>query len=207
LAELESDQKALAFQVDEQRDKVRKLELEVEALRQTAFLTSLYQRRQADLAGAESDLKSLRGQYTDMLESQEAGKVSLEQMRVGNFGGPRDHIQHAHSPEAPIENIGRFAHWWAAVSGGVILLLIIPIVYFRPTYWFLWLIGVAVLFGAIDAFTRGKLAIFLLRLTIMLALLTSAILLWEFWWIILIVAFMLVVIVGIRDNLREMSST
>jgi hypothetical protein len=182
------------------------LELEVEALRQTAFLTSLFERRQADLTAAESELQGLRRQLTDILESQEAGRVSLEQMRQGNFGGPRDHIQHAHHPEPPIENIGRFAHWWAAVSGGVILLLIIPIIYFRPAYWILWLIGIAVLFGAIDALTRGKLANFLLRLTITLAIVTSALLIWEFWWILLIGAFMLVVIVGIRDNLREMSS-
>ena len=129
----------------------------------------------------------------------------LEQMREGNFGGARDHIQHAHSPQPPISKSGRFAYWWAAVSGGVILLLILPILYLQPASWPFWLVGIVVLYGAIDSATRGQLPTFLLRLTLFFAILTSLILLYNFWWLVIILGIILVVIVGIRDNIRELA--
>jgi hypothetical protein len=131
--------------------------------------------------------------------------VLLAQMREGNFGGPRDHLHHAHMPQPPIAEIHHLARWWAAVSGGVILLLILPLIYFHPPSWPFWLVGGGALFGGVDAMMRSHLSTFLLRLTILLALLTSAILLYRFWWIALILGFTLVVIVSVRDNLRELA--
>jgi hypothetical protein len=175
-------------------------------LRQTAFLTNLYKRRQADLAAAENELRTLGASFNDLIEGQEACKVQLERMGNGDFGGPRDHIQHAHSPQPPITKSGRFVYWWAAVSGGVILLLILPILYIQPASWPFWLVGIIFIFGAVDSATRGQLPTYLLRLTLFFSILTSLILFVHFWWLVIILGLMLVVIIGIRDNIRELGS-
>ena len=80
---------------------------------------------------------------------------------------------------------------------------IVALVYFRPPSWPLWIAGILIFFGAVDAATRGRLTTFLLRLAIVLALVTSAILLFRFWPLALVIGLVVLVVIMIRDNLSE----
>ncbi|MEZ4715516.1 MAG: hypothetical protein R2851_05415 [Caldilineaceae bacterium] len=124
-------------------------------------------------------------------------------LRAGDFGPPRAHIRHAHAPQPPIATGTRLARWWWAVSGGLILLLLVGLVAFRPPNWPWWLAGIIILFGGVDAASRGRLNMFLLRLAIVLALITSVILLYRFWVVALVLGLTALVVMMIRDNLRE----
>ena len=126
-----------------------------------------------------------------------------QRLRGGDFGALRAHIRRAHAPRPTISAEGHFAQWWAAVSGGLLLLIVVGLVYFRPPTWPLWLVGVAVAFGAVEAATRGRLRGYLYGLTIALAIFTFAILLYEFWLVATILAVVGLVVLMIRDNLRE----
>jgi hypothetical protein len=84
-----------------------------------------------------------------------------------------------------------------------LLLLVAALIYVRPPHWLVWLAGLAVLFGAFDAAVRGRLASYLIRLTVVLALVSSGLLLYRFWLLALILGFAALAVIMIRDNVRE----
>ena len=173
------------------------------ALRQTAYLADLQQRRQKELDEAGATLAALNQRYVDVGETHEANTEYLNRLRAGEIGSPRAHIRRAHAPQPPIAAQGRFTQWWAAVSGGLLLLIVVGLVSVRPPTWPLWLVGVAVAFGAVEAAAHGRLRGYLYGLTIALAIFNAAILLYEFWPAAIILAVVGLVVLMIRDNLRE----
>lgn len=203
LADLDAETKVLRQQADAQRSAVRTLELEVDALRSTQYLSDLLHRRKVELTDAEAELGRMTNRLNDIAETREAGGEQLARLERGEFGSPRAHIQHAHVPQPPILAASRLTRWWAAVSGGLIVLLMVGVIYFRPANWPVWLAVVIVLFGGLDALSRGRLEPFLIRLSILLALLTSAILLFRFWPLAIVLGLTALVIIMVRDNLRE----
>ena len=66
LAELSAEREALANRVEDQRTSVRKLELEVDALRRTEFLSDLLTQREAKLATEVESLGALRNRQNDI---------------------------------------------------------------------------------------------------------------------------------------------
>ncbi|MCO5213037.1 MAG: hypothetical protein M9936_25345 [Caldilinea sp.] len=200
---LRTEQAALSVQVEQQRGVVRSLDLEVIALQQTAYLDDLLKRRQKDLDAELSKLSALNSRAGDVSETLEAGTAQLTRLRAGDFGDARAHIKRAHAPQPPIDRQGRFALWWAAVSGGLLLLVIVALLYFRPPTWPIWLVGVVVAFGAVEAGTRGRIRGYLYGVTIALAILNATILLYQFWLLALVLLLVGLVILMIRDNLRE----
>lgn len=203
LATLRSEQVELTAQIEQQRGAVRSLDLEITALQQTAYLDDLLKRRQKDLEAEMAKLSALNSRAGDASETLEAGTAQLERLRIGDFGDARAHIKRAHAPQPPIDRHGRFALWWAAVSGGLLLLVIVGLIYFRPPTWPVWLVGVAVAFGAVEAGTRGRMRSYLYGVTIALVILNAGILLYQFWFQVLVLGLVGLVVLMIRDNLRE----
>lgn len=203
LADFQTLQDQLAREIDASRTALRKLALEVEALRSTEYLSDVLREREADLVQAEKQLHQLNERANSLQESQEAGSAHLARLQAGEFGPPRAHIAHANKPQPPAAPLSRLAYLWAAASGGLLLLLVAALIYVRPPHWPIWLAGIAVLFGALDAVVRGKLASYLIRLTVVLALVTSGLLLYRFWLPALVLGFAALAIIMIRDNVRE----
>jgi hypothetical protein len=203
LADFQTQQDQLAGEIDASRTELRKLALEVDALRATEYLSDVLRQREADLVQAEKQLHTLSERANSLQESQEAGSEHQARLQAGDFGPPRAHISHANKPQPPAASLSRFAYLWAAASGGLLLLLVAALIYMRPLYWPVWLAGIAVLFGALDAAVRGKLASYLIRLTVVLALVTSGLLLFRFWLPVVILGFAAIAIIMIRDNVRE----
>ena len=203
LTKLAAEEVELAAQIEAQRAVTRTLELELSALRQTSYLADLLQRRQKELDEAMAKLETLNRRYTDVAEIHEASAEQLDRLAAGDFGSPRAHIRRAHGPQPPISGQSHFTQLWAAVSGGLLLLIVVGLVYFRPPTWPLWLVGVLVASGAVEAATRGGLRSYLYGLTIALAFFNGAILLYAFWLEAIILAVVGLVVLMIRDNLRE----
>jgi hypothetical protein len=203
LTQLDGEHAHLENEIAAQRDAVRSLDLQVETLRSTQFLSSLLPRREAELSDATAQLNALGDRLVDVQETRDAGATHLARLREGDFGPPRAHIRHAHAPQPPITGGSKLARWWWAVSGGLILLLLVGLVVMRPPNWPWWLAGVIVIFGGLDATSRGRLNVYLLRWAIVLALITSAILLYHYWAWALVLGLTVLVVIMIRDNLRE----
>jgi hypothetical protein len=79
----------------------------------------------------------------------------------------------------------------------------LALVYLRPPRWPIWLVGVVAAFGAVEAATRRDMRNYLYDVTIALAILNAAILLYQFWLLALVLVLVGLVILMICDNLRE----
>jgi hypothetical protein len=75
-----------------------------------------------------------------------------------------------------------------------------------PSRWLAWTILVGIVFFAIEAAIRGRLANFLLSITVILAVITGVLLVVQLWWVTALVILLVVVFAMIRDNLRELRS-
>lgn len=191
--------------IDHKRQGVRQLSLQVDALRSSEYVTKLAEERSALLSTAHEELQSLYVQQLSLQETLSLSRDRLEKVRTGNWGDPQAHIRHKHLPAPPVVGVSRAVDVWAALSGGVFLAAIVALLVLRPSNALLWFGMFAVVFLGVEQALHGRLDSYLLNLTIILALITSVILIWHYWWLILIVAIGALVIFMIRENLRELS--
>jgi hypothetical protein len=205
LAELDAELAELDRHIEEQRKGLRRLALDVEALRATDPENVVHKDEASQLAAAESELQALQARRVKTLETRRAIQAYQARVARDDWGHPPAHIRRAHQPQPPVAEGHRIIELWAAVSGALALLALVLAVVFAPDYWWVWLIAIGVGFGAVEAATHGRIAGFLLNAVIVLAMIASAILVWEFWRVLAIGALAGVVIFMIRDNLRELT--
>ena len=190
----------------EQRDLVRDLALEVEALALTDYRSVIFDKRQAELDIEQAQLQAYHLQIAELAETQRALRIYLAQLEDGNLGEPRTHIAQVHPPEPPLPRQTRLLELWATFSG-VLLVIGLIILLSLPNLREFWLVGGALVilaFFIIEATLRGRLVWMLLNITIVLAVITSIILLIEFWLVVLIFALSAFVAITFRENLREL---
>jgi hypothetical protein len=191
--------------IDQKREAVRRLALEVEALRATDYLDHLYQTQQEQLRATQNELQQCYTRYAQVTETRLASQSFLAKLERGSArDDPQAHLRHKRQPEPPVGSQARIAELWAALSSGLLLLAFTMLLVFAPTSWFVWTVLVGLLFAAIDATIRGRLANFLLNLTIILAVITGLILIKDFWWLVLIGGLFALVILMIVENMREL---
>ncbi|RMF01588.1 MAG: hypothetical protein D6768_10320 [Chloroflexi bacterium] len=204
LAALDSERANLQQQIEQQRADLRRLNLEVRALRETEYLGHLHKTRQAELDTRQADLQSLYARYTRLAETQKATRAYLEKIERGDWGDPQAHIKHKHPPEPPIHKMARITELWAAISSGLLLMVFAVLLALAPSQWLVWTVSVGVLFLALEATMRGRIAGFLINITIVLAVLITIILVKDFWWLILLAVVLVAVVAMIAANLREL---
>ena len=203
IARLEEDRRDLETQIAQAREELRLLALEVQSLQQTNYFSALHTQRLEDLSAKQEHLRSLQSNRLANAETRRAAIAYRRRIEQGDWGDPQAHIKRAHHPEPPTPPQARIVELWAAISGALLLLALVAVLTLLPHNWPLWLLGIGVIFGAIESTVRGHLFSYLLNLTIILALITSAILLWKFWWVLLGLSILGMVIFMIRENLRE----
>ncbi len=204
IATVEGEQQQLGTRIAEQRELVRTLALDVEALRVTEYLSAMHRVKVQQLEAEESRLQLLRRGYTEARETLDALRQYLKRIAQGDFGSPTQHIRHAHPPEPPLPSMHHIVELWAAVSGALAILLLIGLLYFRPPGWLFWIPGFFLGFAMIEALNRRRLGRFLLNSVIVLAVVASTILVVEFWWLVLLLAVLGLVAFMICDNFREL---
>ncbi len=209
LARQQEEAQQLETQLVAQRHYVRDLQLEVDSLSTSPYLSNLLARRLVTMREAEAALHALSQRLTDLGESQDAGQARLQRLKQGDFGDPRSHIRRAHLPEPPIPTTTAWPiiRYWAALSGGLLFVVLTALVVVRPSEWPLWVVIAAIAFGAVEAVTQRRILNYLLRLSIFLAMVTSIILFIEFWWQTLVLVMAALVLLMIRDNLREIAES
>ena len=186
-----------------EREKLRVLALDLEALRASEHLSSVHQVKEKQLQTQQMEFQELVRRQVDLGETRQALLEYQGRIAAGDLGPPTAHIRHAHRP-LPTGEQHRFLEIWAAISGALALLGFGYLVIYRPAYWVLLTIIVAVIFGFIDALARGHSDRYLAGLTVALAIVNGVILFVEFWQIALILPLGLLVFFMLRDNLREL---
>jgi hypothetical protein len=173
------------------RERIRHLEVEVEAIRTTdvgtqatlpgldlearALATSesfeaIHELVSAELRTGEQQLASSRKRAGQLLDAIAASKRELTRIEHGDFGDPRVHIKHDHHPVPPeMTRYGRLVEVWSAISISLVLVLIVA-------SWYTGLLGpiVSVIAGialylVLEAAFRRRLGVLLLRTLIIVA--------------------------------------
>ncbi|HEX2912364.1 MAG TPA: hypothetical protein VH186_16260 [Chloroflexia bacterium] len=202
---LKEEYQSLETQIVQKREVTRSLELEVEALKQSAYFFRLKERHEKELGLAQNELLALQARQNELAELLSASQDYLLKLRSGDTGDSQAHLQHKIMPEPPVDKRARVVEIWAAISAGLLLLIVSSLLFLHPARWFTWIVAVGVIFLAIESITMGRLTRFLLNITLFLALITVVVLVKDFWWLGLILGLFGLLITMIFTNLRELS--
>lgn len=158
-----------------------------------------------DVSRGEAKLNDLRAREQELERSIAEMKMGLEAVENGYLGPARAHIHRALDPEPPGEaRRSRLAELWAALSVGLLLLTGAALVTFTDTDTIsaiLVLIGAAVV---VDSILRGTIRSLLLNTTVVLAIISAAILIYEFAWQLALGAVAAIGVIILAQNLRKL---
>jgi acyl-coenzyme A thioesterase PaaI-like protein len=181
------------------------LEAEIGAIREAAGMDAYRSARLAELRAGETQLAESRGRSVQLATAIDAGRRHVEGLRAGVLDDPRAHLRHAAEPEPPAETNRRaLGEAWAAISVGVLVVALAVIVWFRILPPVLAIVVLLVSYLAVESFFRRDVQILLLRITIALALVSAAILAFEFAREVVLIGLLALGLLLIADNVGAM---
>ena len=203
-ADLEQRQQELAVLIAEKRGVAESLEIDITALRSSEYGEKIAAEKEVVLSTELKALEAMQREQSAAGETLKALKSLNDRRSAGEKTSPTAHLRTVHHPDPSAPPHARIIDIWAAVSGALTLLLLALLLIFRPPDWPEWILVVLLVFAGIEATTRGHLANFLLTTTLILAVITGAILVIEFWQVVLVLIVVGVVLSVMVENLREL---
>jgi hypothetical protein len=205
IADREARLRELDQAIDRRSAELPGLDLETRSLAADGAMATLYKSRAAELATGTAELEAERRERAGVADALVALRRELARVEAGNLGDPRAHLQHPHRPvpEADVQ-YGRIVEFWSALSVGLLLLAIVALVSLRLAPWWAAL-GLALAgYAVLEAAFRRRLTLLTLRVELILAMVSAAILVWEGLFIIVIAAVAGLALVVVLDNVREL---
>jgi hypothetical protein len=204
-AEVAARRAELAEEVEEKSDELKRLGVELAAMRGRSHMSASYRERKARLDALSSEVARSRAH----LASEEVVADELEdyvgRLAEGDLEPVRAHIGRAHAPASDVElRTSRIAEVWAAVSVGLMLMALVVIAVFEPEHLTFGLVASIALFAFVEATFKGRMTNLVSSVNIGLAVVATLVLLFEFFWKIIIVAVLIVGLYVLWDNLREL---
>jgi hypothetical protein len=193
-------------QIEEKRTTLRASGLTVQALSRTPNLARQVEQQRKGLEEIEKVVDQLSRQRAAILERRRVLETYLESVRQGAPGDPQAHLQHKAIPVPPPPPIAKALDVWAAISGALLVSVIILLVAFRPSHWPMWAMLAILLFGAIESSLRDKLTNYLLAATVVLAALGVVVLISRYWRWVIPGVLLFVFLYSLLTNLRELRS-
>jgi hypothetical protein len=202
IAALSAEYEAIESDIAKKRNNLRLIEFEVQALQKTN-LDVMHKASKKNLETAENELNSLYGRRAELTELLATSESYLKAVEQGDLGDPQAHITVKRYPEPPLDNIGRFASYWVAISGALLLFAFAILLLFLPSRLFLWAIAVTGIFLVVEAIILRRFTRFLLGATILLAIIASLVLVMNYWWQLIILGLIGIVVFSLVRNLKE----
>ncbi|MDX1663867.1 MAG: hypothetical protein R3272_08745 [Candidatus Promineifilaceae bacterium] len=204
---VEERQEELLDEIAEESRRLNGLGVEAQAMRTLPHLRVLYAQHQHRIAALAARLDELRASYAEDAALLEALKLYAERLRAGKPRDLRAHIKHPHRPFSDVVlRFDRFAEVWAAVSISVGLLTFVILFLFAPQFLIWGLVLLVSVFVFVEASFRRQLPRLVTTVTVLLAVVASLVLLYEFFWETIVA---LVITAGaylMWGNLRELWS-
>jgi hypothetical protein len=196
---------ALGTEIDEKSRELKKLGVELSAMRDRSHLDKPYEAGTRRVAGLSAELDGLRAQLATDAAVSESLSEYAERLKAGERGPARAHISRAHRPASDAElRVSRVAEAWAAASVSLVLISFVAIVLFEREHLISMLVFSIALFAFVEAGFRGRLVNLVSSANIGLAVVASLILVYEFFWQLVVAAVLLVGLYLLWDNLREL---
>jgi len=196
---------ALRAAIDDKSRQLKKLGVEVAAMRERSHLDAPYEERTRRVAELSREIDQLRAR----LATDEAVSESLEEyagrLRAGERDPARAHILRAHQPASEAElRVSRVAEAWAAVSVSLMLISFVGIAMFEREHLISMLVFSIALFAFVEAGFRGRLVNLVSSANIGLAVVATLVIIYEFFWQMVVAAVLIVGLYVLWDNLREL---
>ncbi len=192
-------------QIYEAREELIKTGLQAQAFRQSEHLDVLLNQQQTILDNHEISLNYLYNRKAEIADTIKANQNYLLELRAGKSTNLQDHIKHKHRPQSELQVIrSRLIDFWAAISTGLLLISFASIIYIHPTALLPSLAFMISTFILIEAILRRNLQTLLLNITLILAVFTTLILIYEGFVLILLIAIVGISLSIILGNLREL---
>ena len=196
---------ALRAAIDDKSRQLKKLGVEVAAMRERSHLDAPYEERTRRVAELSREIDQLRAR----LATDEAVSESLEEyagrLRAGERDPARAHILRAHQPASDAElRVSRVAEAWAAVSVSLMLISFVGIAMFEREHLISMLVFSIALFAFVEAGFRGRLVNLVSSANIGLAVVATLVIVYEFFWQLVVAAVLIVGLYVLWDNLREL---
>jgi hypothetical protein len=200
---IQEEQNILQRQIAEKLAILMGLEMEAEAISGMSHLQDRTNELHEKLRVTSEELDALKARRATNTVVLEAFEASAPQIALGWYRGPREHLRLPQIATSPAElRLSRLAEVWAAVSVGLLLLSSFIIAQFATA----WETGILALLGIylfIEALFRRQVQRFIGYAVVMLALISSLVLVFEFFgWMVramVIFAGLLIIIENIRE--------
>jgi hypothetical protein len=181
------------------------LGIEAAAVSRQPHLAAMSERYQEQIGALSSELADLRAEEAANGAVVEALDLHEEQLQSGARGPLRAHIERAHLPFSDTElRVGGVAEFWGAVSIGLLLIGFVALVLFWRQHLIAGLVVMVSLFVFIESSVRRRLGRLINSLAVALALVSALLLLFDLFWLVVILAVLLSGAYIIWENLREL---
>jgi hypothetical protein len=204
-ADFEARCAALRTEIDGKSRQLKKLGVEVAALRGRSHLDAPHRQGARRLAELSREVDRLRARLaTDETVSRSLDEYA-ERLKAGERDPARSHISRAHRPASEDElRVSRVAEAWAAASVSLMLISFVVIAIFEREHLISMLVLSIALFAFVEAGFRGRLVNLVSSANIGLAVVAALILVYEFFWQLVVAAVLGVGLYVLWDNLREL---
>ena len=154
-----------------------RLDAEVAAIRNAAGIGHYLDERAVELRDGEARLNQLRTEEVELDAVIDSGRERLAFLQAGQLDDPRIHLHHAAEPEPPsVAQRRAFGEAWAALSVGLLIAALAVIVWFKILPAPLAIIVLLGSYLAIESFFDRNVVELVLKITVVLAILSSLIL-------------------------------
>jgi hypothetical protein len=178
---------------------------EAQALRGYSHLKKLHAAHQERIESLSSEVDQLRAQLASDEALLEAMKLYDARLQAGECSPARAHIHRAHYPASDDElRLSRLAEMWAAISIGLMMVGFVALILFSREHLILGLLAMVSLIVFIESGFRGRLSRLIASATIGLAVVSALVLLFEFFWLIVVLGVLVAGGYIIWENLREL---
>jgi hypothetical protein len=205
-AEVNARRTELVEAISQKSRELTGLGVESAAMQGRPHLKKQYTAHQEKITALSDELDQLRVQLASDEALLEAMDLCGQQLQAGERGPARAHIRRAHHPASDDElRLSRFAEMWAAISIGLMMIGFVVLVLFSRQHLVLGLVAIVSLIVFIESSFRGQLSRLIASVTIGLAVVSALVLLFEFFWLIVVLAVLIAGGYIMWENLRELS--
>jgi hypothetical protein len=203
-ADIHESRYELENEIIKKSAQLSRLGIQAEAMQGYPHLSTAYQQQQALMQSFTRELTGLRRQMTLYDAKLEALKLHEARILSGEVGPSRDHIRRPFMPSSEVDlRLGGLAEIFSALSVGLVMMVIVLLIVFAREFLFLGLATMIGLLVFIESSFRRQLTRLITSITVALAVLTAAILVYEFFWTIIIASVLIAGFYIIWENIRE----
>jgi hypothetical protein len=195
----------LATAISEKSQVLIGLGVEATAMRGYPHLRRSLADHQEKIIALSGELDRLRAQLAADDALLEAMALHGKRLQAGEREPARAHIHRAHAPASDDElRLNRWAEMWAAISIGLMMIGFVLLVLFSREHKILGLTAMVSAMVFIESGFRGQLSRLIASVTIGLAVAATVVLVFEFFWLIVVLAVLAAGGYIIWENLREL---